>query len=152
MRGRTRLLLADLRYLRTVFGRVERVDEAGTCVRLCARPRPAASQQPVPLPELVVRCRGCWPRMWPHGGGRSTMVGAVWSSVSDEVDKILDGEWAEAFLDDIKAVFGVPGCLYLVSLGEDALAVLRPPCAIRPGPRDSAFDEVVAVTPNELSE
>ncbi len=41
----------------------------------------------------------------------------------DEVDKILDGERAEAFLNDIKAVFGVPGCLYLVSLSENALAV-----------------------------
>jgi hypothetical protein len=65
----------------------------------------------------------------------------------DEVDKILDGERAEAFLNDIKAVFGVPGCLYLVSLSEDALAVFaRRALSIRTA-FDSAFDEVVAVTP-----
>ena len=65
----------------------------------------------------------------------------------DEVDKILDGERAEAFLNDIKAVFGVPGCLYLVSLSEDALAVFaRRALSVRSA-FDSAFDELVAVPP-----
>jgi hypothetical protein len=65
----------------------------------------------------------------------------------DEVDKIRDSDRAEAFLNDVKAVFDVPGCLYLVSLSEDAMAdFARRTPAIR-GTFDSAFDELVPVGP-----
>ena len=65
----------------------------------------------------------------------------------DEVDKIRDSDRAEAFLNDIKAIFGVPGCLYLVSLSEDAMAgFARRTPSIRTT-FDSAFDELVPVGP-----
>ena len=65
----------------------------------------------------------------------------------DEVDKIRDSDRAEAFLNDIKAIFGVPGCLYLVSLSEDAMAgFARRTPSIR-STFDSAFDELVPVGP-----
>ena len=104
------------------------------------------AEQPEALPELVARYReysedvATWWRSRNNGEGR-VVIGI------DEVDKILDGERAETFLNDIKAVFGVPGCLYLVSLSEDALAVFaRRALSVRTA-FDSAFDEVVAVTP-----
>ena len=65
----------------------------------------------------------------------------------DEMDKIRDSDRAEAFLNDVKAIFGVPGCLYLVSLSEDAMAgFARRTPSIRSA-FDSAFDELVPVGP-----
>jgi len=76
-----------------------------------------------------------------HGGEGRVVIGI------DEVDKIRDGDRAEAFLNDIKAIFGIPGCLYLVSLSEDAMAAFaRRTPSIR-SMFDSAFDELVPVGP-----
>jgi hypothetical protein len=104
------------------------------------------AEQPLTLPELVARYRNfsedvaAWLRSANGGEGR-VVIGI------DEVDKILDGDRAESFLNDIKAVFGVPGCLYLVSLSEDAMAIFaRRALTIRTA-FDSAFDEVVPVGP-----
>jgi len=146
MEDRSRRLLADLRYLRTYStswsASVTRVPALGIAR---SRGRELA-EQPVTLPELVARYReysedaAAWWRSCHNGRGR-VLIGI------DEVDKILDGERAETFLNDIKAVFGVPGCLYLVSLSEDALAVFaRRALSIRSA-FDSAFDELVAVPP-----
>jgi hypothetical protein len=146
MQDRTHRLLADLRYLRTYTAGwnasmtpVPAFGWAGSRGRQLA-------EQPVPLPELVARYReysedvaAAW-RSFNNGKGR-VIIGI------DEVDKILDGERAETFLNDIKAIFGVPGCLYVVSVSEDALAIFaRRALSIRTT-FDSAFDEVVAVTP-----
>jgi hypothetical protein len=66
-----------------------------------------------PHPELSE------PAFWQRSvrGGEGRVVIGI-----DEVDKIRDSDRAEAFLNDVKAIFGVPGCLYLVSLSEDAMA------------------------------
>lgn len=65
----------------------------------------------------------------------------------DEMDKIRDSDRAESFLNDIKAIFDIPGCLYLVAISEDAMTVFasRTP-AIRTA-FDSAFDEIISVQP-----
>ena len=143
---RTRRQLADLRYLRTYTTAWNASMKPMSAFGLARSHGRQLAEQPVTLPELVVRCReysedvAAWWRSRNNGEGR-VVIGI------DEVDKILDGERAEAFLNDIKAVFGVPGCLYLVSLSEDALAVFaRRALSIRTA-FDSAFDEVVAVTP-----
>jgi hypothetical protein len=104
------------------------------------------TEQPVTLPELVDSFRRyselvASRRGSPHGGGGRVVIGI------DEVDKIRDSDRAEAFLNDIKAIFGVTGCLYLVSLSEDALTgFARRTPSIRSA-FDSAFDELVPVGP-----
>ncbi len=146
MQDRTRSQLSDLRYLRTYTTTWNASIKPTSAVGLGRSRGRQLAEQPVTLPELVARCReysedvATWWRS--HNGGEGRVVIGI-----DEVDKILDGERAETFLNDIKAVFGVPGCLYLVSLSEDALAIFaRRALSIRTA-FDSAFDEVVAVTP-----
>jgi hypothetical protein len=61
----------------------------------------------------------------------------------DEVDRIVDPEFAERFLNEVKAIFDVPNCIYVVSVSEEALAnferrVVRVRTAF-----DSAFDDIV---------
>jgi hypothetical protein len=104
------------------------------------------AEQPFTLPELVDSFRGyggrvaAWQRA-AHGGEGRVVIGI------DEVDKIRDSDRAEAFLNDVKAIFGIPGCLYLVSLSEDAMAdFARGTPSIRSA-FDSAFDELVPVGP-----
>lgn len=65
----------------------------------------------------------------------------------DEIDKILNGERAEAFLNDIKAIFDIPGCLYLVSLSEDAMSSFARRTPTIRSSFDSAFDELIPVGP-----
>lgn len=146
MQDRTRHQLADLRYLRTYTTNWNASIKPIPAFGLAGSHGRQLAEQPVTLPELVARCReysedvAIWWRSRNNGEGR-VVIGI------DEVDKIIDGERAETFLNDIKAVFGVPGCLYLVSLSEDALAIFaRRALSIRTA-FDSAFDEVAAVTP-----
>jgi hypothetical protein len=63
----------------------------------------------------------------------------------DEVDKIESDERARAFLNDIKVIFGIPHCYYLVSLSEDALASFERRGMPLRDVFDSAFDEIVRV-------
>jgi hypothetical protein len=102
------------------------------------------AEQPVTLPDLVGSLRSyisqvvSWKRS-PSGGGGQVVIAI------DEVDKIRDSERAEAFVNDIKAIFGMPGCLYLVTLSEDAMSgFARRSPSIRSA-FDSAFDEVITV-------
>ena len=65
----------------------------------------------------------------------------------DELDKIGSAEDAERFLNDLKAIFGVRDCYYLVALSEDALSAFdRRSLAIR-NTFDSAFDKIVKIPP-----
>lgn len=144
MEDRSRRLLADLRFLRTYStGWSAAVTQVPALGLTHSRGRQLA-EQPFTLPELVARYReysedaAVWWRSCHNGRGR-VLIGI------DEVDKIRDGERAETFLNDIKAVFGAPGCLYLVSLSEDALTgFARRALSIRSA-FDSAFDELIAV-------
>jgi hypothetical protein len=63
----------------------------------------------------------------------------------DELDKIVDSESAERFINEIKAVFGVPGCLYLVSMSEDALLEFEKKSLGFRSAFDSAFDDMIRV-------
>ncbi|MFC4048614.1 NACHT domain-containing protein [Actinomadura syzygii] len=65
----------------------------------------------------------------------------------DELDKIATAGEAEQFLNDLKVIFGVPGCYFLVTVSEDALAAFgRRTLSVR-DTFDSAFDTVVAIPP-----
>ncbi|HVD40642.1 MAG TPA: P-loop NTPase fold protein [Solirubrobacterales bacterium] len=62
----------------------------------------------------------------------------------DELDK-MDDETARKFLNEIKVVFRVPGCFFLISISEDAMSYFeRRGLPIR-DVFDSSFDEVIWV-------
>ena len=46
----------------------------------------------------------------------------------DELDKLRIADSVEDFLNDIKGIFGVPGCYYMVSVSDEAATwLLRAP-------------------------
>ncbi|MCW6007814.1 NACHT domain-containing protein [Micromonospora sp. CPCC 205371] len=70
----------------------------------------------------------------------------------DELDKIATADEAERFLNDLKVIFGVPGCYFLVAVSDDALVAFdRRALAVRTT-FDSAFDQIVSVPPLDLHE
>ena len=116
----TRRHLEQLRYLRTYTTNWSASLTPRSWLNLAGSYAKQRAEQPVTLPELVDTFRGYSARVasWQqsaHGREGRVVIGI------DEVDKIRDSDRAEAFLNDIKAIFGVPGCLYLVSLSEDAM-------------------------------
>jgi hypothetical protein len=141
----TRQHLEQLRYLRTYTASWSASLTPRSFLAIARGSAKQRAEQPVTLPELVDSFRSYSARVAAlrqsaHGGGR-VIIGI------DEVDKIRDGDRAEAFLNDIKAIFGVPGCLYLVTLSEDALSSFA---RLTPSIRtafDTAFDELVPVGP-----
>jgi hypothetical protein len=146
MEDKSRRLLAGLRYQRTYSTSWNASLTPTSVFGLAGAHGRQLTEQPVTLPELVARYReysedvAAWWRSY-HGGQGRVLIGI------DEVDKIPTGERAETFLNDVKAVFGVPGCLYLVSVSEDALAAFaRRAHSIR-SVLDSAFDELASVPP-----
>ena len=65
----------------------------------------------------------------------------------DELDKIGSADRAQAFLNDIKSVFGIDQCYFLVSVSEDALANFERRGLPLRDAFDSALDDVVLVNP-----
>jgi hypothetical protein len=65
----------------------------------------------------------------------------------DELDKITSGEGAQAFLNDIKSLFGVNQCYFLISVSEDALSSFERRGLPLRDAFDSALDDVVRVGP-----
>jgi hypothetical protein len=136
----------QLRYLRTDTSSWTATLTPWSLLNIARQSARQRAEQPFTLPELVEAFRGysrdvaSWQRSV-HGDKARVIISI------DEVDKIRDSERAEAFLNDVKAVFGVPGCLYLVSLSEDAMAgFARYTPSVRSS-FDSAFDELVSVGP-----
>jgi hypothetical protein len=142
----TRRHLEQLRYLRTYSTSWSASLTPRSFLTLARGYANQRAEQPVSLPELVDSFRAyaeqvaTWQRS-AHGGEGRVVIGI------DEVDKIRDSDRAEAFLNDIKAVFGIPGSLYLVSLSEDAIAAFARRAATVRSTFDSAFDELVPVGP-----
>ncbi|MBB2505181.1 hypothetical protein [Amycolatopsis echigonensis] len=70
----------------------------------------------------------------------------------DELDKIGEQDKAQQLVNDIKGIFGVPGCLYFVAVSDDAvLSFEQRGLAVRDA-FDSAFSEVVRLEPFTLDE
>ncbi len=61
----------------------------------------------------------------------------------DELDKIASDDDAQRFVNEIKAIFGVDGCFYLVSVSENAMSSFERRGLPFRDAFDSAFDEVV---------
>jgi len=110
------------------------------------------TELPLALPDLVDRYRdfaeraALWYRPWyrPYWP-EPTQAGRVVIGI-DELDKIGTAEACERFINDIKAIFGIPHCLYLVSVSEDALASFEQPAFAARTAFDNAFDEVIRVS------
>ena len=95
------------------------------------------STTPWTRPELVAEIRRLLQEI-------ATRHGSVKIAI-DELDKIESPEQATAFIDDIKGIFGVPQCHFLVSVSEDALAQFERRGMPFRTSFDSAFDEIVSL-------
>lgn len=61
----------------------------------------------------------------------------------DELDKIAEEDKAHEFINDVKGIFGVEGCLFLVAVSDDAVSAFeRRGIPVRDA-FDSAFSEMV---------
>ncbi|GAA4635856.1 hypothetical protein GCM10023196_083190 [Actinoallomurus vinaceus] len=102
------------------------------------------AQQRLSLPEIVDQYRefaskasGWWREL--HRGEGKLVIGI------DEIDKIRDASSAEQFINDVKAIFGTPNCLYLVSVSDEALIGFHQRSPALRAAVDTAFDEMVRV-------
>ncbi|MEU6367969.1 NACHT domain-containing protein [Streptomyces sp. NPDC046931] len=106
------------------------------------------TEQVLTYPELVARFRALLDMIALErrpAGGR-VVIGI------DELDKLGDAQAAERFLNDLKVVFGIRGCHFLVAVSQDALTAFgRHVVDIRTA-FDSAFDQLVAVRPLDLAQ
>jgi len=88
-------------------------------------------------PELVSAIRGVLTSI-------TTRHGSVTIGI-DELDKIETPEHASQFIDDVKGIFGVSGCHFLISVSEDALTQFERRGMPFRTSFDSAFDEIVTL-------
>ena len=96
----------------------------------------SAAEEPVTMPEVVERLRET---LTAAALDHPVVVGI------DELDKIGSNEDAEQFLNDVKAMFGVPGCYFLISVSEDAVASFERRGMPLRDAFDSAFDDILRV-------
>ena len=96
----------------------------------------AWAREPRTLPEIVARLRDFI--MVVHGRGHRLIVGI------DELDKLSEAD-AQSFLNDIKAIFGIRGCNFLVSVSEDAAADFERRGVPFRSTFDSSFDDIVSI-------
>jgi hypothetical protein len=110
------------------------------------------AEQPAGLPRIVAQFRAYteWAAEW-NRSREHRAKGRVIICI-DEMDKIRDSSRAEQFLNDIKAIFDIPGCLYLVSISEDAMTVFASQTPAIRTAFDSAFDEIISVAPMTFTE
>jgi hypothetical protein len=108
------------------------------------------AEQQLTHPEVVEKLRsfaGESSQTLRENGVIDRMVIAI-----DELDKIGEPEKAQQFINDIKGVFGVPGCLFFVSVSDDAvLNFEQRGLGIRDA-FDSAFSELVRLENFTLDE
>ncbi|MET7489021.1 NACHT domain-containing protein [Streptomyces sp. NPDC005538] len=104
------------------------------------------TRQVLSYPELVARFRSFLTEV---SRDRGQLGGRVVIGI-DELDKLGSPQDAERFLNDLKVVFGIRCCHFLVAVSEDALTTFgRHVLDVRTA-FDSAFDRVVAVRPLNL--
>jgi Ni2+-binding GTPase involved in maturation of urease and hydrogenase len=101
------------------------------------------AQRPLTHPELVEQLRLFLKQLVavrpPEGNKPSVLISI------DELDKIEPPEDANRFVNEVKGVFGVRGCQFIISVSEEALTAFeRRGLALRDA-FDSAFDTIVRV-------
>ncbi|MEU7602890.1 hypothetical protein [Streptomyces sp. NPDC041003] len=92
------------------------------------------SKQPQSYPALVDRFREYIEAL----GREYTVIVGI-----DELDKLGSAATAENFLNDIKGIFGIRGCYFLVSVSEEAAASFHRRGVPYRDVFDSCFDDIV---------
>ncbi|MGH2899401.1 MAG: hypothetical protein ACRDMZ_12055, partial [Solirubrobacteraceae bacterium] len=98
---------------------------------------------PLSFPEIVARLRSFLQLV---ATSAEVRIGI------DELDKIESEETAHRFLNEIKGVFGIPRCFFLVSVSEEALSNFDRRGARLRDVFDSSFDEILYVPPLTFDE
>lgn len=96
------------------------------------------------FPELVARLRAFLTQATTpplRGAALEVRIGI------DELDKMESDAAARRFLNEIKGVFGIPRCFFLISVSEEALSNFDRRGAQMRDVFDSAFDEIIYVEP-----
>ncbi|MGW3993129.1 P-loop NTPase fold protein [Amycolatopsis sp. NPDC004772] len=109
------------------------------------------AEQQLTHPEVVAKFREfaafASQRLQDEGVSEHHLIIAI-----DELDKIGEPEKAHQFVNDIKAIFDVPGCLFFVSVSDDAvLNFEQRGLAVRDA-FDSAFSEMIRLEHFTLDE
>lgn len=137
--------LRSLRYLETNTLTRTGALKAPTGVELGGSTSRQRAEQLKTYPELVNDFRDFLDYLGLRLRSRADRPGSRIIICIDELDKIATAEQAERFINDIKTVFGIEGCFFLVAVSEDALASFtRRTLAVRTT-FDSAFDSVIQV-------
>ncbi|MEV0792648.1 P-loop NTPase fold protein [Kribbella sp. NPDC050459] len=141
--------LAQIRYLQTLQNErgISLASRFG--IGLSTRRARQLAQQPMTMPELVRRFRAFAAKV-AEGSRDANGVGLI--IAIDELDRIADAQAAETLLNQAKATFRVPGCIYLVSVSEEALAQFERRISTTRTAVDTAFDEVVWLPELSLQE
>ncbi|MDC0766366.1 P-loop NTPase fold protein [Streptomyces sp. HD] len=132
----------SIRYLQTLSDQVA-LSAGWRSWNLSANRATALAQQPQTYPEIVDDLKGFLTRTARSLSeeGRHLVIAI------DELDRIEPASTARTFLNELKAVFDVPKCLYLLAVSDE---VFRDAALAPVGHRDvfdSAIDEVVRVEP-----
>ncbi|HEV7950643.1 MAG TPA: hypothetical protein VGP24_12825 [Glaciihabitans sp.] len=110
----------------------------------------AHAEQPLTQPEVVDQLR-----KFLHRAATTLIRAGEINGIAvaiDELDKFADPAQAHEFVNEIKTVFGVDNCVFLVSVSDDALASFeRRGIPVRDA-LDSAFTAMIAVEPFTLAE
>jgi hypothetical protein len=103
---------------------------------------------PWTMPELVGHLRRFLTEIAQDeaGRGRPVIVGI------DEVDRISSLEQAERFVSEIKAIFGVDNCFFLVSVADEVTSIFARRAIAGRSMFDNAFDEIVTMEPLAIEE
>jgi hypothetical protein len=103
---------------------------------------------PWSLPELVGKLRDFIEDIsQPTDTSVGTMVIGI-----DEIDRIGSVEQAERFIGEIKTIFGIRNCFFLVSVAEDVGFLFSRRSIVGQSTLEHSFDDVVVVDTLELDE
>lgn len=100
------------------------------------------SLQPLTYPEIVHELKGFLTQVRLELSGKRRLVIGI-----DELDRIQPPTAAQEFLNEIKVIFDVPGCLFVLSVSDEALRAADLAPVGRRDVFDSAIDEVIRVEP-----
>ncbi|MFJ8532934.1 P-loop NTPase fold protein [Streptomyces sp. NPDC093591] len=114
---------------------------------LSAKRATSLAEQPQTYPEIVDALKRFLSRtaLDLDEKGRRLVIGV------DELDRIEPAATARTFLNELKAVFDVPKCLFVLSVSDEALREADLAPVGRRDAFDSAIDEVVRVEPLDLA-
>ncbi|MFS2185616.1 hypothetical protein ACCC92_03020 [Mucilaginibacter sp. Mucisp84] len=94
------------------------------------------SEKPLSNPEIVA---GLADFLFKASGKYQVLIGI------DEMDKMSSDASAQEFLNEIKSIFGVPGCFFLISVSENAMNNFERRGLPFRDVFDSSFDSIVYV-------